>query len=91
MELQHCRCSINADLAESKIFQLSHRLNLMIRQSPQYSKDILVWLKHTCDYLPEFEALLMQYEHKGDLELDCTQCKYTKNIQNNSPHPMQHM
>ena len=80
-----CSCQKFSELAEAKIFQLSHRLNLVINQSPQFSRDILIWLKSICEYVVKFESMLMEWENKGSLDLGCLQCKYTKNPENNSP------
>ena len=85
MSSDNCSCRKFSELAEAKIFQLSHRLTLVINQSPQYSRDILIWLKSICEYVLKFETMLMEWENKGSLDLECLQCKYTKNPENNSP------
>ena len=88
MSSNNCSCQKYSELAEAKIFQLSHRLNLVINQSPQYSRDILIWLKSICEYVGKFETMLIEWENKGSLDLECSQCKYTKKTENNLPQTL---
>ena len=84
MPTDNCSCKRFEQLVETQISQLGHRLNLMTCQSPQFSREILIWLKSIYDYVINYEAMLIEWEHGGLLDLECSQCKYTKNPENNS-------
>ena len=83
MDSSKCCCVQNQDKAEEKINKLSHRLQLAIINSPQFSFEILCWLKNVLDNFSKYETMLMGWENHGCLDLQCTSCKFTKNKKNN--------
>ena len=91
MELSSkCHCLKHKEKAEEKINKLSHRLQLAIENSPQFNFEINGWLNNILDNFSKYETMLMNWEDKACLDLECISCKYTKNKKNNKRKSQEH-
>ena len=82
-EYGECVCDSARDKVDTKLKDLSMLICVMLDTNPQYSIEIFHYLNKSCDYLSDYNTLLMSWEKSGCLDLHCYDCKYIENKKNN--------